>query len=172
MKDYPNEEEGENFIFRKKFRFIPNFTRPIKTFIELEVYPSNICCLSFYERKNGIGKNKYRVRSKLGSGHTRSIFKACLDAFLSLDGYHALIFVASNDLNELKELNPRYSAYQLFLERFLPDYENYLQKGSIKLNTLMLYHQNYRFKDQADQFYLEFEKKIETEMTSGEPDKI
>ncbi len=36
----------------------------------------------------------------------------------------------------------------------------------------MLYHQNYSFKDQADQFYLEFEKKIEAEMTTEEPDKI
>jgi hypothetical protein len=42
---------------------------------------------------------------------------------------------------------------------YFRNYDNYIQQGSIAINTLMLYHQSYQYKDEADLFYKEFEER-------------
>jgi len=163
---------NEDFIVRKKYRYIPkNISTPLKTIIELEIYSSNICVVSFYQHNIGNDKTKYKIRSKLGTGHSIGIFKACLEAFYLLDQDYAFIFCAANDLGKIEEDNSRYSAYKLFLSRYFKDYNNYIQQGSITLNTLMLYHQSYQYKNEADLFYNNFEKKVEANLSDDDSDK-
>jgi hypothetical protein len=150
--------ENETFLVRKKFRFIPEFSRPVKTIIELEIYESNICLISFYSKKNGSEKNRYRLRTKLGVGQALSIFKACLKAYYSLNMDYAFVFCASNDVGEIMEDNSRYSAYILFLSRYFTNFKEYDQQGSISLNTLMLYHHSFQYKKEADIFYENFKE--------------
>jgi len=69
--EYPNNDK---FIYRKKYRYIPTFGRPTKTIIDLELYPNNICVLSFYEHNKGNNKTKYRVRTSLGPGVLLKIY--------------------------------------------------------------------------------------------------
>lgn len=150
---------NDRFIVRKIYRFIPEFTNIITTIIELEIYENNICVISFYEHNKGTDKTKYKIRSNIGSGHTRAIFKACIDAYYELNEDYALVFSASNDIGKIEEDNSRYSAYVLFLSIYFRNYDNYIQQGSIAINTLMLYHQSYQYKDEADLFYKAFEEK-------------
>jgi hypothetical protein len=157
--------EQEVFIVRKMYRFIPKFTKVITTIIELEIYENNICVISFYEHNKGTDKTKYKIRSNIGSGHTRAIFRACLDAYYELKEDYALVFSASNDVGRIEEDNSRYSAYILFLSIYFKNFNNFIQQGSIALNTLMLYHQSYQYKDEADIFYKEFEEKTERNLT-------
>jgi hypothetical protein len=170
MNEIP--EGDDKFVIRKIFRFIPPFSIPVKTIIELELHKNNICVLSFYEHDKGTEKTKYRIRSNFGGGHTLAIFKACLEAYYTLDQDYALVFAAANDVDKMVEDNSRYSAYKLFLTAYFRNYEDYIQQGSIALNTMMLYHQSYQYKDEADEFYIDFEKKVEEDMLSeDESDK-
>lgn len=169
MNEKPSDKE--TFLIRKKFRFIPEFSRALKILIELEIYESNICVISFYISKNGSDKNKYQLRAKLGAGQALSIFKACLEAYYSLAMDFAFVFCASNDLGKVEEDNARYSAYILFLTRYFKNYENYIKNGSIRLNTLMLYHQSFQYKDEADIFYSEFEKKVSSNLGENDIEK-
>ena len=157
-------KSGDTFLVRKLFRFIPEYTKPIRTIIELEIYQFNICVVSFFEHNKGNEKSKYKVRSNIGPGHTLSIFKACLEAFYSLNEDYALVFSAANDVNKIEDDNSRYSAYRLFLNRYFENYPEYIQQGSIRLNTLILYHQSYQYKDEANEFYERFEKKVEANL--------
>jgi hypothetical protein len=166
MNEKPKEKDG--FIVRKIYRFIPEFTNIITTIIELEIYENNICFISFYEHNKGTDKTKYRIRSNIGSGHTRAIFRACLDAYYELNQDYALVFSASNDIGVIEEDNSRYSAYVLFLSIYFKNYNNYIQQGSIAVNTLMLYHQTYQYKDEADLFYKEFEEKIQNNLKEND----
>ncbi len=159
---------NDGFIVRKMYRFIPEFTNIITTIIELGIYENNICVISFYEHNKGTEKTKYKIRSNIGSGHTRAIFRACLDAYYELNQDYALIFSASNDVGKIEEDNSRYSAYVLFLSIYFRNYNNYIQQGSIALNTLMLYHQSYQYKDEADLFYKEFEEKTENNLSEDD----
>ena len=159
QNEYPKDHES--FIYRKKYRFIPEFGKPIKTIIELEIYKNNICVISFYEHNKGTDKTKYNIRSKIGAGHTKAIFKACIEAYYNLDEDFALLFFASNDLGEKEEDNSRYSAYLLFLSLYFKNFEDYDRQGSIALNTMMLYHRSFQYKDEADSFYKKFENKVE-----------
>ncbi|MGB1232199.1 MAG: hypothetical protein ACPG5M_08160 [Winogradskyella sp.] len=163
MNEKPKENDG--FSVRKIYRFIPEFTNSITTIIELELYKNNICVVSFYEHNKGTDKTKYRIRSNIGSGHTRAIFRACLEAYYKLKQDYALVFSASNDIGKIVEDNSRYSAYVLFLSIYFKNYDNYIQQGSIAVNTLMLYHQSYQYKDEADLFYKEFEEKTQNNLT-------
>jgi hypothetical protein len=159
-------KNGDFFLVKKKFRFIPDIKKNgKKIIIELEIYQYNICVLSFYEHKNGGDDNKYRLRTKIGAGQIKARFRACLEAFNSLPEFHALIFAASNDLNEVEEDNQRYSAYKLFLNYYLKDIDKYINKGSLKYNTFLLYHNDYEYKSEADTFYYNFENKIAEEIT-------
>lgn len=161
-------KENDRFIVRIIYRFIPEFTNIITTIIELEIYSNNICVISFYEHNKGTDKTKYKVRSNIGSGHTRAIFRACLDAYYELNQDYALVFLASNDVGKIQEDNSRYSAYLLFLSIYFKDYSNYIQQGSIALNTLMLYHQSYQYKDEADLFYKKFEEEAENNLNEND----
>ena len=159
----------DRFTVRKVYRFIPDFGKnALRTYIELELHKHNICILSFYSDKNVTGRRKYQLREGLGAGHTLAIFKACLEAFYELEGDFALVFSAANDVGADEEDNSRYSAYRMFLRRYFMNYDEYIVKGSIKLNTMMLYHQSYQFKEQADAFYNEFEKKVQLEQNDSD----
>lgn len=162
MNIKPSEQDG--FLVINRYRFIPEFGIAHKTIIELEIYPNKICVVSFYSNKRGKGKDKYKVRLNYGPGHIKSILKSTLTAFFSLGKHeYAFVFSASNDLEGDKEYNDRYSAYQLFLEGNYLDFNDCYRIGSISLNTHMIYHKNYEFKDEADLFYRDFEIKIENE---------
>jgi hypothetical protein len=165
-----NEKPKGNdvFIVRKMYRFVPSFTNVITTTIELELYENNICVISFYDQNKGTNKTKYKIRSNIGPGHTRAIFRACLVAYYDLNQDYALVFSASNDIGKTEEYNARYSAYTLFLTNYFTNYINYIQKGSIALNTLMLYHQSYQYKDEADLFYKEFEERTKHSLTEND----
>ncbi|MDO6739464.1 hypothetical protein [Wenyingzhuangia sp. 2_MG-2023] len=153
-------KRNEDFIIRKIYRFVPEFTNVITTIIELEIYPNNICVLSFYEHNKGTDKTKYKLRSNIGAGHIKAIFKACLDAYYELNKDYALIFSAANDIGKIEEDNSRYSAYLLFLSYYFNNYEDYDRQGSIALNTFMLYHRSFQYKEEADLFYKEFEERV------------
>lgn len=159
QNEYP--KQSEDYLYRQIYRFIPEFGKPIKTIIEVEIYENNICVISFYECNKGTEKTKYKLRSNIGGGHTRAIFRACLEAYYNLKEDFALVFSATNDIGKVEEDNSRYSAYLLFLSRYFKNYENYDRQGSIALNTLMLYHRTFQYKIEADIFYTEFEKKVE-----------
>lgn len=162
QNEFPKSEEY--FVYRQKYRFIPSFGKPIRTIIEVEVYENNICVISFYEHNKGTDKTKYKIRSNIGAGHTKAIFKACLEAYYRLNEDYALIFTAANDIGKVEEDNSRYSAYLLFLSIYFKKYEDYDRQGSIAINTFMLYHRSFQYKDQADVFYNEFEKKVEADI--------
>ncbi len=172
LNEYPKKEE--NFSYRQKYRFIPPFGKPIKTIIELEIHQNNICVISFYEHKKGTDKTKYQRRSNIGAGHTRAIFKACLQAYYKLEGDYALIFSASNDIDKKEEYNARYSAYSLFLSMYFKNYNDYETRGSIAINTLMIYHRSFQYKAAANSFYSEFEKKVEESInvTDNDSNKV
>jgi len=78
----------------------------------------------------------------------------------------------NNDLGKIEEDNARYSAYILFLTIHFKKYENYIKTGSIALNTLMLYHQSFQYKNEADVFYNEFEKKVLSNLSENDSEKI
>lgn len=168
MNEYPRKNEF--FIYRQKYRFIPDFGKPTKTIIEVEVYQDNICVISFYEHGKGTDKTKYKLRSNIGAGHTKAIFKACLEAYYKLDEDFAFVFSAANDIGMVEEDNSRYSAYLLFLSIYFKNYENYDRQGSIAINTFMLYHRTFQYKDEADLFYNQFEKKVEENINNEDDD--
>jgi hypothetical protein len=170
MNIKPSNTDG--FLIIKKYRFIPTFTSPYKTIIELELYNQNICVVSFYPHNKGNEKNKYKIRLNYKPGHIKAILKASLEAFFSL-GLHeyAFIFNAANDEKKVEQYNSRYSAYLLFLENYYTDYNDCYKKGSITLNTYLVYHSSYEFKEQADIFYRQFEEKIYLENQLPETDK-
>lgn len=169
QNEYPKNDEY--FIYRQKYRFIPNFGKSIKTIIEVEIYENNICVISFYEHNKGTDKTKYKLRSNIGAGHTRAIFNACLKTYYNLNEDYALIFSAANDVGKVEEDNSRYSAYLLFLSIYFKNYDDYDRQGSIAINTLMLYHRTFQYKGEADSFYSEFEKKVEANLNDDDPDK-
>lgn len=170
MNIKPSDED--DFLLIKKYRFIPSFTVPSKTIIELEIHKNNICIVSFYSHNKGTEKNKYKIRHNYNIGHVKAIFKACLEVFYSL-GLHqyAFIFNATNDIGKNEEYNSRYSSYLRFLELYYQNYDICHKKGSTTLNTYMIYHPNYQYKKEADVFYLDFEKKIDLENQGFEIDK-
>jgi len=170
MNIYPSDKD--DFLVIKKYRFIPLFTKPDKTIIELELHQYNIGVVSFYPHNKGTEKNKYKIRLDYKAGHVIAILKACLEAFYNL-GLHeyAFIFNAANDVDTVSPFNSRYSSYLKFLERYYKDYNQCYKKGSTVLNTYMVYHPNYQYKKEADIFYSSFEKKIDLENQNFEIDK-
>ena len=155
--------KDDSFILKKLYRFIPTYSKAIKVMIELEIYHPNICVVSFYHHKKGTDKNKYKIRIKIGAGQVKSIMKACLAAYDLLEGDYAFVFNASNDIGEFIEDNARYSAYKLFLETNFNNYNDYIQYGTMSINTLMLYHQSFQYKEEADIFYKQYEGKMQKE---------
>lgn len=144
--------DGEFYIYKQLYRFIPEFDtyhnvgkklekRTIKTYIELEIYKYSICVISFYHEGFGEGKKKYRVRCGLGPGHIKAIVKACIEAYHKLidsNGHHAFIFSATDDLDGHREHNKRYSMYVRFIDDNFKDRNKYQEDGSIQLNTFKL----------------------------------
>jgi len=172
--DYP-KSASDNFIHKKIYRFIPVFGHKIVTFIELEIHANQIVVISFYSEKHKNNKNKYKIRSNIGPGHTRAIMRACLEAYYELDCDYAFVFNASNDVDEKGkdknlELNARYSAYELFLSISFKDYDNYIKRGSIAINTLILFHQSFQYKDEANRFYDKFELEVEERINNPDTD--
>lgn len=159
--------KGDKFITKKWYRFIPDFALKSRTIIELEIYTHSICVLSFFDKQKADDDIKYRQRLKLGSGNIRAIFRACIEAFNELEGINALVFSAANDIGKIEEDNARYSAYIMFLNMYIPQFKNdYTHLGSLKINTFIMYHNDYEFKDEAMQFYSEFESKTESNLVA------
>ena len=105
-------ENGDFFLVRKLYRFIPDIKGSKTIFIELEIYEYNICVLSFYEETfKSHGKKRYQIRSNIGPGEVKARFKACLEAYYQLqeesEEKYALVFASANDIDEIKEDNPR-----------------------------------------------------------------
>lgn len=168
QNEFPKGDE--DFTYRQKYRFIPDFGDSVKTIIEVEVYQNNICIISFYELNKGTDKTKYRIRSHKKAGHIKAIFKACLEAYYKLNQDFALLFSATNDLGKIEEDNSRYSAYLLFLSIYFKNYDDYDRKGSIALNTLMIYHRSFQYKEEAERFYGKFEEKVKANLSATEED--
>ncbi len=84
-------------------------------------------------------------------------------SFFLLDGYHALIFSSANDIGMNIEDNARNSAYRLFLSYSFPNYSDYIEEGSLHLNTMLMYHKDYKNKLAAANFYSRFKIQIEDE---------
>jgi len=176
---------NESFLYKKLYSFIPLFDtyyyqhgrrvkRTVKTFIELEIYDYKICVISFYnEGFGGTGKAKYRVRCKLGPGHIKAIVRACINAYFMLvkaKGHHAFVFSASDDPDDHREHNKRYTLYTRYIDDNFEDRHKYEEDGSIRLNTFKLVHEDYEFKKQSAQFFEEFEQRVEDEMNSPDTD--
>jgi len=163
MNSYPNKEDKSIYI--KMYRYCSYLKNSKKVIIELEMNPNNICVLSFYEHKVGKveGNHRYKIRTNLTWGQTKDRFKACLNVFLGLENMHALVFRGANDINKMEDLNPRSSAYQLFLKNYLPNFDDYEYKGSITYNTFIIYHKDYPNKSHANKFYESFLEKAMAE---------
>lgn len=156
---------NDGFILLKKYRFIPEFGPPHKTIIEIEIYKNNICIVSFYAKNKGNEKSKYKLRTNYKSGQVLAILKSTIKAFNDLgNNEYALIFNASNDIGIInEEFNDRYNLYLKFLERYFPNFEDCIQKGSIALNTFLVYPKDFEFRDNAEKFFEEFEQKVKSE---------
>ena len=69
---------NETFIKKMLYRYVPLFAtynsqkqkRTVTTYIELFIHAHKICVISFYNEGFGGEKNRYKVRCKLGTGHT------------------------------------------------------------------------------------------------------
>lgn len=154
---------NDRFLYKDLYKFISPVGKKIKMIIELEIYERNIAVLSFFPHKTFTEKNKYKARLKLGAGHIMSILKACLEVYKTISKDHALILCATNDIGENVESNKRYSAYSLFLSRYLLDYDKYEIKGSLSINTLMLIPEGHHCSIEAHRFYEEFERHVQYE---------
>ena len=168
MNVYPDGDE--KFKVKKRYRFISNSHKDIKMMIDLDIYPNKVCVVSFFRREFGSGKAKYRLRTEISGAYAIRIFKACLEAFYSLPEPYAFVFSAANDLGIVIEDNARNSAYRIFLSRYFLDFENHVQNGSIKLNTMMLYPQDFIYATQAEKFFENFETDVENGLCANEPD--
>ncbi|MCO7721943.1 hypothetical protein NJB85_01970 [Myroides odoratimimus] len=163
-----NEKPGPNdtFLVRRMYRFVPQHIKR-DSLIFIEIYEYNICVISFYDKKLRDSEDKFKKRFNFDFGHVKSIFKACLEAFYlnqKEDHQNVLIFHAENNIGEVKEDNARNSAYSLFLKYYFIDYPEYDRQGSFMLNTLMLYHGSYPFKEEAKKFFALFEDNIKEDI--------
>ncbi len=161
---YP-KTKNDKFTVTHRYRYIYPYNTSHTTLIDLEMYKNNICVISFFQKGIGTQKTKYNIRTNISAGHCRAIMKACIDAYNKLNGDYAFIFSAANDIGEKQEYNARYSAYTLFLENYFPNYNNYIRTGSLSLNTLMLYHQSFQYKKEANAFFEEFNEKTNENTT-------
>ena len=80
QNEYP--KQSEDYLYRQIYRFIPEFGKPIKTIIEVEIYENNICVISFYECNKGTEKTKYKLRSNIGGGQRKSYIQSLLRSLL------------------------------------------------------------------------------------------
>lgn len=166
-KDKSND--SIDYKITKQYRFIPDLKKNcVRVIIEAELYEGNVCVISFFQKGKGTEENKYKLRFDLSAGHVKSIFRACLDVYYDLGKDYALIFFATNSSRKNIEYNARYSAYTLFLSRYLKDFMDYDIKASIRLNTYMIYHRSFQYKNDADAFFYNFERKIEEHLRDEE----
>ena len=156
--------EVDDFKVKKVFRYRSGFSNRVNTIIELELFHSNVCLMSFYEEGAGEGRDKYKKRSDVKPGHARSILRACLEAYYSLDGNYALMFSAANDPEKVEETNGRFSLYKLFLNRYFRDLDKHEYRECSILNTLIVYQPDLPKKDEALKFYLGFEKRVKANL--------
>lgn len=154
----------EDFKVKKVYSYRPSFADSVTTIIELELFDSNVCLMSFYEEGAGTGKDRYKKRSKVNSGHARSILKACLEAYYQLDGNYALMFSAANDPDRVEETNGRFSLYKLFLNYYFKDLDKHEYRECSILNTLIVYQPDLPKKEEALDFYLGFEKRVKSNL--------
>lgn len=158
-------KDGEDFEVRKVYQYRqPNYTDQVSTIIELELFESNVCLLSFYERGATADEDKYKQRLNLKPGHARSIFRACLEAYYPLEGPYALMFSAANDPERVEETNGRFSLYKLFLNRYFKDLDKHEYRECSILNTLIVYEPDLPKKEEALDFYLGFEKRVKSNL--------
>jgi hypothetical protein len=150
-----NEDEGEGGIYLKTmvFRYIPTF-RKLVYFIRIKLFQNNICEISFYpEVFQEKSDEKYQLRTNYGHAVFRAVLLGCLEAYNYLKEDYAILFHAANDIDIVMEDNDRNSAYKLFLSHHLENYSDYIQKGSLKYNTLLMYHKSFQYKDEAESFF-------------------
>jgi len=156
---YP--EGIEDFQVKKVFSYTPTQSQEMQIIIELELFDCGICLLKFHEKdKGGKSRDKYKVRSNVGAGHARSVLKACLAAYYSLEADYALMFSAINDENEAKENNARFTIYKLILSRYFKDYNQHDHRECSVLNTMIVFPKNFEKKAAAESFYLGFERRV------------
>ncbi|MRI62553.1 hypothetical protein EDM00_00870 [Ornithobacterium rhinotracheale] len=162
--------KGEDKFERKElYRFDEKGTQKTRILIELELYPSRVCLLSFYAKGVGNEDNKYNKRLNLGAGYVLRVLKACMKAYEELMEDYALIFYASNDEGQVKEINKRFNVYRLFLERYYGDsISEYVIHSSISTNTLLIYHQSFQYKDEANLFFEKYDKKVRGDLYEDE----
>jgi hypothetical protein len=155
----------EDFSLRKIFKFKPEFGKGLETAIVLELFDCGICLLSYFDsEKQSKGRDKYKERSDVSSGHARAILQSCLEAYYSLEGDYALMFSAANDPNKVEETNARFRVYKIFLSRYFKDFQQHEHRECSVLNTLIVYPQNFDKKDSAEQFYLGFERRVKSNL--------
>lgn len=154
----------EDFQVKKVYAYHPDFSTSVTTIIELELFHSNVCLMSFYEEGATEGRDKYKKRSKVSPGHARSILRACLAAYYQLDGNYALMFSAANDPDRVEETNGRFSLYKLFLNYYFKDLDKHEYRECSILNTLIVYKPDLPKKEEALNFYLGFEKRVKSNL--------
>lgn len=151
-------QTGDAFIVKRKYSFNPvGFKKNQRAIIDVEIYEHQICEISFYSKSNRLSDYKYEHRLNCGTGYALSILRACLQIYLDLQNVEALTFTASNDLNSIKNYNDRYRTYLKVIENYIPNFGNYYQTGSIKLNTYMIYPMDYKHKAAAKIFFENYE---------------
>ncbi len=164
MNIYP--QANDKFVKIVRYRYIAPFSKKEKTIIDLEIYEPNICLISFFQSGKGNDESRYKLRLNLKPGHVLAILKNCLEAFYQLQPRHALIFLASDDIGEKAEANDRFSAYSLFMSRYLLDYQHYEKIASTALNLMLLQHEDFTFKEEAIAFFNQYEQSLIDEFSS------
>lgn len=154
----------DDFELKKVYAYRPEFSSSVCTIIELELFDSQVCLLSFYEEGAAEGRDKYKKRANVSPGHARSILKACLEAYYQLEGDYALMFSAANDPDKVEETNGRFSLYKLFLNHYFKDLDKHEYRECSILNTLIVYQPDLPKKEEALDFYLGFEKRVKSNL--------
>lgn len=167
IQNLPLEAGGNNI--RKKELYTYEFPKPrIRFSIELDYYDHKIVVISFYRKGAGRDERKYRLRFKDTSPLvTRNVFKACLSIYKTINrnNDYALFYHAADDLDDYKETNDRFHAYEVFYRHYFPELPQYKQIGSTALNIKGIYHSEfYQTADKILTFFQWFSNEVQTLM--------
>ena len=164
-------ENGDVFIKKQKYKYVFNNKPKITFIIELEHYDYNIVVISFYPKKKGNERTRYRLRHNFPGIAVLRILQACLKLYKDINKNldHALVFKASDDVGEFKEDNDRFGVYIRFLNQyFLKDNDDYKYDGSAVLSTMCLYHKAIPSKCKVLRFFNEFNEKVKEQIQSSD----
>jgi hypothetical protein len=160
------KRDGDEYIIKKLYSYKFTGKPKAKTIIELEFYENKIVIVSFYTDGQGNKNNRYKIRKKYPGLVVLRIFLACLKPFyeININKDYCLIFHASNDLDDIREYNARMSAYDKFLDYYYPEFSELTTFGSISLNTFGMHCKEYSFKEEAQDFFKEFNRRVKEEI--------